>query len=253
MELELKDYFKIIGRRWWFIFLFVVFCCLPVSLYEYYTIQPEYEASTKLIVTNTSRDIAQARLDTNEISSNIMIINTYKEIIKSPAIMDKVVNGHPEIDRTAQNLIDNVKIVASSNSQVMNISIIDLSQEKAVQIVNAVSEVFKREIPAIMSVDNVTILSEAKVSNHPEPVSSNLLIKGLIVFVISFIIATGIIFLREYLDDTIKSEEDVRNHLGRATLAMVAKVKSSEWKSTPDYSLNKVGIESIQQGINHQT
>jgi capsular polysaccharide biosynthesis protein len=252
MELELKQYFEIIVRRWWFIIIMVVLCCGSVSAYDYYTSQPLYEASTKLIVNNTNRVEAQARLDTNEISSNIMIINTYKEIIKTPAIMDKVIAAHPEINRTSKDLSDNVKVGSSTNSQVMSISIRDYSYRQAVQTVNAISEVFKREVPSIMNVDNVTILSVASESDHPDPVSPNLLVKNFIAFVISLIISFGIILLREYLDDTIKSEEDVRVYLGKPTLAMVAKAKASEWRNTSDFTKSKVGIEPVQQGINHQ-
>jgi capsular polysaccharide biosynthesis protein len=248
MELELKQYFEIIVRRWWFIIIVVVLCCGSVSAYDYYSTQPLYEASTKLIVNNTNPIEGQVRLDTNEISSNIMIINTYKEIIKTPAIMDKVIVTHPEINRSSQDLSNNVKVGSSANSQVMSISIRDYSYQQAVQTVNAISEVFKREVPLIMNVDNVTILSVANVSDHPDPVSPSLLVKNAIAFVISLIISFGIIFLREYLDDTIKSEEDVRVYLGKPTLAMVAKAKASEWRTTSDYTKSKVGIEPSSMG-----
>ncbi len=248
MELEIKDYFKIVARRWWLILVMGAIFCAPVALYEQYMTQPSYEANTKLIVTNASRGANQTILDTNEINSNIMIINTYKEIIKSPAIMDKVKQEHPEIVRSTQQLIDDIGIAASDKSQVMNISLRDSSQDQAAIVVNAVAEVFRREIPRIMSVDNVTILSAAKQLDHPVPVPSNLLLKLILMAFVSFVCSIGIIFLREYLDDTIKTEEDVRAYLGQPTLAMVAKARIPEWRGRADAIKGKVGIESIQQG-----
>lgn len=251
MELELKDYFRIIAKRWWFVAIAIAVCCIPVALHERYMTKPTYEAGTKLIVTNTSRSANQAGLDQNEITSNIMIINTYKEIIKSPAIMDKVTSENPEIKRSTKDLIDNVKVTASTNSQVMSITIQDSSQRQAVLIVNAVSGIFKREIPKIMNVDNVTILSEAKLSEHPQPVPSNLLMKLIVFFMVACILSISLIFLREYWDDSIKSEEDVRKYLNMPTLAMVARTTRSEWKGTPEAQKGKVGIESIQHGVGH--
>jgi capsular polysaccharide biosynthesis protein len=251
MELEMKEYFKIIAKRWWVIVIVVMLCCGSVSVYDYYTAQPLYEASTKLIVNNTNRVEGVSRPDSSEITSNIMLINTYKDIIKTPAIMDKVIKEHPEFHRTSKELINNIKVSASTNSQVMSIIIRDYSVERAVQMVNSISEVFKREIPTIMNVDNVTILSEANVSDHPDPVSPSLLLKNFIASVISLIISLGFIFLREYLDDTIKSEKDVRVYLDKPTLAMVAKAKTSDWKHSPDNVKSKVGIEPVQHGVNH--
>ncbi|TVY01130.1 YveK family protein [Cohnella terricola] len=252
MELDIKGYLSIIAQKWWVIIVMVVLCCGSITAYDFFAAQPLYEASTKLIVNSSTRAVGPVRLDSSEISSNIMLINTYKDIIKTPAIMEKVVVSHPEFHRTTKELIDDVKVGASKDSQVMSITIRDYSLDQAVQIVNAISEVFKAEITAIMNVDNVTILSEANASDHADSVSPSLLIKNFIAFVISLIISLGIIFLREYLDDTIKSEEDVTAYLGKPTLALVAKARASEWKENSAYSKKKVGIESVQHGVNHQ-
>jgi len=252
MELDIKGYFGVIAQKWWVIIVMVVLCCGSITAYDFFAAKPLYEASTKLIVSSSTRAESPVRLDSSEISSNILLINTYKDIIKTPAIMEKVVENHPEIRRTSKELANDVRVGSTKDSQVMSITIRDYSLYQAVQIVNAISEVFKQEITAIMNVDNVTILSQANASDYAESVSPSLLIKNFIAFVISLIISLGIIFLREYLDDTIKSEEDVTSYLGMPTLAMVAKARTSEWKELSAYSKKKVGIESVQHGVNHQ-
>lgn len=245
MELELKEIFRIVVRKWWIMLLMGAICCTPVVLYEQFMSQPIYEANTKLVVTSTSRAANQS-FDSNEISSNLMIINTYKEIITSPAIMDIVKQEYPEIQRSADQLVQDIKVSASDKSQVMNISIRDLSHRQSVIIVNAVAEIFKREIPTIMIVDNVTVLSAAKLLDKPLPLPSNLPLKLVIAAFVSFVLSIGIIFLREYLDDTIKSEEDVRVHLNQPTLGMVSRAKGPEWNKSESALKGKVGVESIQ-------
>lgn len=107
----------------------------------------------------------------------------------------------------------------------MDVTIRDLSYTKAVKTVNAVAKVFKRQIPSIMKMDNVTILSEASLNDPAVPVNSNATIQIFIAFATSLLLGIGLAFLLEVLDDTFKNEEDIEIELGLPTLALITKMK----------------------------
>ncbi|MFC5472173.1 YveK family protein [Cohnella suwonensis] len=250
MELTIRDYFKVLYRRWWIICTFVVLACGLTAGYDYFFPKPVYEASTKLIVNNSNQGQVKDRADSNEISSNIMLIETYKEIIATPAIMEKVVANHPEINRDISQLISNVKVSSSTGSQVMSISIRDSTVQQAVQTVNAIAEVFKQEIPKIMNVDNITILSRAKTSDHQSPVSYGIWFKTLIALILSLFVSIGIVFLLDHLDDTLKTEKDVEAYLRLPTLAAISKIKTTAIKKNADPVTKKIGSENIHVSLN---
>ncbi|WP_274364320.1 YveK family protein [Paenibacillus thermotolerans] len=229
MELELKDYGRILKKWLWLIALVVIVSCTATAIVSYYFMQPVYQASTKIIV-NKSDDNAGIiqQLNVSEMNANILLISTYKEIIRTTAIMDKVVEQHPEFKLTAEKLIDKVKVSSVNNTQVMTITVEDYSYKKAVNIANAVSKVFKQSIPTIMKVDNVKILNEAKMIKNPKPVKPNPVLNIIISFVAAFMFSIGVVFLIEYLDDTIKSEEDIGALLGVPTLAVIAVMKQKD-------------------------
>ena len=58
---------------------------------------------------------------------------------------------------------------------------------------------------------NVSILNEAKTEPtvRPQPVEPNIVLNLAIGFILSLVMGLGIAFVLEYLDDTIKTEEDV--------------------------------------------
>jgi capsular polysaccharide biosynthesis protein len=160
---------------------------------------------------------------------NIRLIDTYKEIIKTKRIMDKVVQEHPEFNLTRDQLIQKVKVSSVNNTQVMTLAVQDESYAKAADIVNAVSKVFKEEIPSIyMGIDNVSILNEANRDDNAAPVKPNKKLTVAISFVVSLMVAFGLAFLLEYLDDTIKTEADVAKYLELPTLAMVTKINEED-------------------------
>ncbi|WP_256758982.1 YveK family protein [Cohnella sp. WQ 127256] len=242
MELELKDFFRILAKRIWFICGVVVMICGIAVTYHYLYSKPVYVASTKLIVTSVNHDRGLGVPDSNEISSNMMLIGTYKEIIASTAILDKVLLEHPDITLDVNQLVSGVKVVSSSGSQVINVSLSDTSFEQAVITVNAIAQMFKREIPQIMNVDNVTILSEARMTEQPAPVSHGLIFKLVIAFILSLMCSVGIVMIWEYLDDTIKTEKDVLQYLRQPTLGVITKIKKSE--------INKVYLKKNRAGDN---
>jgi len=225
MELDLKDIFKILRKRIWWIVSVVVLCSVGAWYYSTTFIKPVYEASTKLIV----KQSAITTLDLNEINLNLRLIDTYKEIIRTLAIMQAVADQHPEFGLTAEELIRKVRVNSVNNTQVMTLVVEDSSYRRAAEIVNAVSYVFKEEIPKIMNVDNVSILNEAPLDINPRPVRPNVPLNVAVAFVVSLMAVVGWAFLMEYLDDTLKTEQDVAEVLGLPTLTVVARMEEEDF------------------------
>ncbi|MCR8632404.1 MULTISPECIES: YveK family protein [Paenibacillus] len=228
MELDLRDYIRIIRKRIWLVIIFVLVATLSTGVVSFFFLTPVYEASTKLIVNKSNERQGMEQVDINSINLNLRLIDTYKEVIKTPRIMDKVEKDYPQFGLTARELIRKVQVSSVNNTQVMTLAVQDPSYEKAASIVNAVSRVFQNEIPLIMKVDNVSLLNEADVEERALPVKPNKILNIAISFVVSLMLAVGIAFLIEYLDDTIKTEEDITKVLELPTLAMIARIKEED-------------------------
>lgn len=247
MELELKDYIRILRKRIWLIVAFVAVVSIFTAIASNLWLQPIYQASTKLIVNKTNDNITVPQLDFNTVNMNIRLIDTYKEIIKTPAIMDKVVQKHPELGLTSAQLTSKVSVSSVNNTQVMTLSVQDPSYRKAAEIVNAISLVFIQEIPSIMKVDNVSLLAPADPNKTPAPIKPRPALNTAIAVVVSLMIAVGITFLLEYLDDTLRTEQDVEQHLGVPTIAMIPKLKDEEKiGSRTDVALSRGSEKNVQ-------
>ncbi|WP_028550859.1 YveK family protein [Paenibacillus sp. UNC451MF] len=244
MEINLREYFMIIKKRLWLVVTIVFICTALTAVYSSMNYQPVYMAATKLIVNKTSEkdQLGREQIDFGAIGVNIGLINTYKEIIKTPAIMDKVVQRYPDLNLTAEQLIAMTNVAGLHDTQVMTIVATHYSYEKAVNIVNAVSEVFQSEIPKIMKVDNITILNRAKMQDYPVPVNKKSNQYIILSFAASLVVAIGIVLLLDAMDDTLKTEEDVRQMFAVSTLACVPRMKGKDLKSSKGRkSRKKVG------------
>ncbi|MCJ8010469.1 Wzz/FepE/Etk N-terminal domain-containing protein [Paenibacillus sp. KQZ6P-2] len=230
--MEFKLMIEMLRKRLWLIVAFVVICTAGAGLFSKYMMTPMYEATSTLIVNKMNVDQGGTRgLDLNEINSNIMLINSYKVIITSASIMDKVAAKHPDLQVSSKELIDKLQVITVQNSQVITLKMRDPSYTRAMNVVNSVSQVFKEEIPQIMKIDNISILDNAKPQTDPVPVSPKLKVNIAVAFAASFLIAVGIVLLLEYLDDTVKSEYDVERYLELTTLGAIRKIKKSDLRA----------------------
>lgn len=148
----------------------------------------------------------------------------------STAIMNKVVEKYPDLGESPTTLAAKISVSSANNSQVMNLVYQDTSYTHAVAVVNAVSAVFKEQIPQIMNVDNITILSEADPAAKVAPINLNPVMNIVISFVVSLMLALGFVFLLDYLDDTVKTEDDIVEILEVPVLAVAGKMSKAELK-----------------------
>jgi capsular polysaccharide biosynthesis protein len=223
--INLKDLFGILKKRLVLIVSLALTAAILSAAVSYFYLTPIYQASTQILVN-------QAKVDrdgsiTGDVQNNLQYINTYNVIIKSPAILNLVIDELDLNDTTAQ-LTGKIHVSSQQNSQVVNISVQDQNIENAVSIANTTAKVFQEEITKIMSVDNVSILAEAAVTEGQTPIKPKPLINIAIALIIGIMTGVGVAFLLDYLDNTIKNEQEIESILGLPVLGVIATIDDSE-------------------------
>jgi capsular polysaccharide biosynthesis protein len=218
--ISIKDIFKTLKKRWKLIMLLTLIAALISGSISYFLLTPIYQSSTQILVNQKQ---SENQLDSTQIRSNIDMINTYSVIIKSPAILEKVIDKL-ELDQSVDQLSQKITINSQENSQVFSLTVQDSNPAKAVEIANTVSSIFQKEIKDIMKVDNVSILAKAEIKENPTPVKPNPLLNIAIAVVVGLMAGIGLAFLLEYLDNTIKDEDDIERLLDLPLLGSIQKI-----------------------------
>ena len=81
------------------------------------------------------------------------------------------------------------------------------------------------------AMDNVVVAEPAELPRYP--VKPRILLNTLLASVVGCMLAVGMAFLIEYLDDTIKTSEDVSQTLGLPTLGAITRFRSTEEDGSP--------------------
>lgn len=219
--ISLQDIFKVLKKRFSLIVIITLISMIISAVISFFVLTPIYEASTQILV-NQQKTTEQG-IQTQDIQTNLQLINTYNVIIKSPAILTKVIENL-DLDIDTYELSEKINVINAENSQVVSISVQDEQPVFAVDIANTVAQVFQDEIKTLMKVDNVNILSPAVLSEDPKPIKPNKLLNIAIAMVVGLMLSVGLAFLLEYLDTSIKSEQDIEELLNLPIIGVVSPI-----------------------------
>lgn len=223
--ISLKELFSVLRKRLSMIISITFVAALISAIVSFYFITPIYESSTQILVNQKKKD--NSIVQYNEVQTNVQLVNTYSVIIKSPAVLDKV-KDKLNLDMSVQELNKKINVAAEKDSQVFSVTVQDADPKTATNIANTVAAVFKEEIVNIMSVDNATVLSKAEVIKGQSPVKPRPLLNVAIACVVGLMTAVGLAFLLEYLDNTVKSEQDIEALLGLPVLGVISQMDDSK-------------------------
>lgn len=227
--ISLKELFQTLRKRLSLIFIITAIAVIISGIISYFIITPIYQASTQILVNQQKTD--QSSYNPYEVQTNLQLINTYNVIIKSPAILEKVVD-QLGLDMTAGQLNGKITVQSAEDSQVVNVTVQDSNPQLAADIANKTAEVFQKEIVNIMSIDNVSILAKAEASENQAPVKPQPLLNIAMALVVGLMAGVGLAFLLEYLDNTVKNEQDIEKLLELPVLGVIATMETSKKKES---------------------
>lgn len=218
--LNLEDILEVIKKNLAIIIALVLLFGSIAAFATAFLMTPQYEANTQILVSQ-SQD-SEAVVNNQDIQASLQLINTYRDIIQSPTVLDDVV-ANLGLEESTNELANHITVNNQDQSQVVTVTVEDENPANAEIIANEVADVFQQKVTEVMNVDNVSILAPADVGENPSPVSPQPLINIAIGMILGALLGIGIAFLRAFLDKRVKTEEEIQKHLDLPVLGTIAK------------------------------
>lgn len=215
VEIGIKDIFKILFKRWWIIFIFAIICGAASYIWTNYYTVPLYSASTTLYV---GKNTDQFGIQYSDLSLGSNLIYDYREIVKSKLVAYEVID-ELGLRMSAGALAGRISVNQKDMTRVIQITVTDPDPQMAMDIANTVAEVFKRKVVEIMQLENVQVIDKAELPRFP--VSPNKRMNYLVGILAGLVLGVGLVFLIEFLDDTVKTPEDVQKYTGLSVIGTI--------------------------------
>lgn len=222
-EISLVELFEILKKRLSMIISLSLIGLILAATFTFFIATPKYSATTQLLVNQTTKNTDGIQL--SDVNTNVQMINTYRDIIKGPVILENVLEAL-ELNTTVPELSNQIEVVTQDNSQVFSLSVTGEDPYIASDIANTTASIFQDEVGNIMNVENVTIISESV--PNTSPVSPNNLLNMIIGLLLGGMLGVGAAFLLEFMDKSVKDERFITEVLGWSTLGSVSEMTHDE-------------------------
>lgn len=209
-------------RRWLTIVVFFLLSLIGAGALTYSQV-PQYESKARVFisteVSGTSTDAYASSL------FSLQRVQSYAQLATSRELMQRVIS-RLNLNLTPDRLASKIRSAVAENTVIIVITVTDPSPAAAQEIAKAESELFtvyltELETPLDESASPVkaSVVDPASYDARqvsPQP-AANLVIAG----VLGLLVGLGVALLRELLDNTISSAEDVETIAGAPVLASI--------------------------------
>jgi len=181
-----------------------------------------YSATSTVLVNKTTQPGTQEYYDA---LLSQQLTNTYAQLVTRPVVLDEVQRRlNTKIDRA--RLTKMITATPVKDTQLINIAVKDNDPVLTANIANTLAQVFMDDNAGQFAATGSIKL--AKAAEMPKkPISPSLPMNLTLAVVLGLVVAGGLAFLLEYMDDTIKAPADAEAESGLPVLASVERFKQN--------------------------
>jgi capsular polysaccharide biosynthesis protein len=244
-EIDLKELFKILIKKWWIIILLTVSGFVMTYSFAALFITPTYEAKTVLYIGQENAGLGSIGISLGQLQADSQLIIDYKQLALTRLVINEVAKNtglkvseegaannnfvigkqspNDAMTMTYKEFQENTVIETVADSRLFTVGFIHPDPQIAKIVSDELAKQLTLAVLEIVGVENIRILDQAVVPQ--KPVSPNKLQNSLIGGLLGFIIAIIIIVMMFLFSDTVNDEEDIENIIGVSVLGDIPEFK----------------------------
>ncbi|MFW5793918.1 MAG: YveK family protein [Bacillota bacterium] len=226
--ISLQDLLKIVWDNIALIIIIGFWTVVLGIVYTFVIVTPTYTATSKLMiqidVDNTSESEASL------INSAMYLIGTYETLVITEKVLNAVIEDVDGLEvESIQSLRNSISVSTKDRVLFLDLKVEHTDPVMAQTIVNSLAE---NSIEIANETDTLknrlTLHDEANLPVNPS--SPNKVLNIAISFILGGILALGVVFIKEALNNKFKSEEEIEKYLKIKVLASVpGTIKDRKW------------------------
>ena len=227
-EIDLRVVLDILRKNILPLIIVTVIFAAGFFVYSKLFITKQYQASATLIVNNRAEGSSSTTINNAELNAAQGLADIYSIIIKSDTVLQPVIDNL-KLNMSYEQLKSKITVSTVNSTQVITISMThpdpDYAQKVIAEIVNVAPPIIADKVEA----GSVKVISESRISNNGLPVSPNVKRNALIGALVGLVLTLIFIFVREFTNNTFKTEDDITKTLGIPLLGIIPSVDEKEF------------------------
>lgn len=220
IEIDFQRLFETLLKKAWVITIVSVLCAVLAFCYTFYFVTPAYQSSSMFYVNNSDISVGSASLSlsSSDITASRGLVDTYIVILNTRQTLDSVIEK-ARVDLTYSQVRNMITAEAIDETEVFQVTVTDTDPIRAERIANAIADILPKRIAGIVEGTSARVVETALVPTSPSsPSYSRNTVLG---FVLGFALTVAFILIRQLMDNTVRSEADVKQVCELPILAAV--------------------------------
>ena len=220
MEIDVQRLFSALLNKAWLIGLVAVVCAVLTLLGTLFFVTPEYQSTAMFYVNNNDLSLGDASfsISSGDISASRGLVKSYIVILNTRESLNAVID-YADSDLTYGQLRGMISASAVDSTEIFRVVVTSTDPKEAKEIADAIAYVLPKRISSIVEGTSAKVVDSAV---KPAATSSPNYTKNTILgFVGGLALMSLLVMLREFLDITIRTEEDISRCCAHPVLASV--------------------------------
>jgi len=221
-EVNFKELFEIIIKKWWLILLLTIVGFGIAYIYTVKYVTPVYEANTVLYIGQEGGSLGSIDVSLGQLNANSQLLVDYKQIASTRLVVNEVIKNLG-LNISYDQFRNNVIIESVLDSRLFTVGFRHSDPQLAKQISDELAKQLTVAVLQIVGVENIRILDQALVPQVP--ISPNVPLNTIIGGLLGFFISLFVIILMFLMNDTVMNEDDIEKLIGVAVLGDIPEFK----------------------------
>ncbi|MBQ7920240.1 MAG: hypothetical protein IJ324_09925 [Lachnospiraceae bacterium] len=216
----MKRCFRKIYEVLWYYFNVIILTALAASATAFiigkFMITPTYESVAKIAVWVNEGE--KEVLSEEELRLNTQLTGDFVELVSSRNVVEQVIESF-QLGTSYEKYMKKLTVVSSEENHIVSVIVRDTDSELAKQMLDEICVIAAEEIKEIVAMDVVHVIDEGLVAENP--VAPDVGMWTLTGLLLGGFVSAVIIVVRDFLDETIRSSEDIEKYLQLDTLTII--------------------------------
>lgn len=221
VTLDIQEIFNVLKRKRKLIVIITLLCGIVVAIFNFFIISPTYEVRASVVIGKAAEEKAENKNNYNDVMMYQKLVKTYAQIANSRTLAENVVAKTGRLK--PEGLQSKLNVMPQQDTQILDLKIQDKDAEFAYKTLTIVCDEFIAQSKKIYPSNTIELLDKPVIPE--KPIKPKKIFNIAIALFMGFLISAGMAFIQEYMDKTIKTENDIDKYLGLPVIAVIPKMK----------------------------